>query len=126
MGRLNIEATTRWSGVRGNFGQMPIVVMMSVTDETGAPVTGLQSGAVTVRYLTVPTEGGSLAGNEHHFFEQKGGVPMTAGFYSFTLAPWEDEGEHWIQDQVFLFITVRSGGNRGQALCLATYHEFGL
>ena len=43
----------------------------------------------------------------------------------FVVRRSPEDPPEWLQDQVFLFVTVRGQGSHGQDLCLATYHAFG-
>ena len=123
MGRLHVAATTRWASGTPDFTGIPIMVVLSVTDDTGSPVTGLQPASLFVRYLESPDHGSSAI-QEAAFHEHHSGFPMAAGFYSFVVSPSDElSPPAWLQDQIFLLITLRGGGNQGQAVCLATYHQ---
>jgi hypothetical protein len=122
MARLHVEASTRWAGGGSNFTSIPIMVVLAVTDDAGKPVTGVQAVNVFTRYVRSPDDG-SLATFEEAFREYQTGHPSAQGFYSFVVRPSEGDPPIWVQDQVFLLITIRHAGNNGQAVCLATYHQ---
>lgn len=123
MAKLHVEASTRWAGGGSDFRDKPIMVVLSVTDDAGAPFTGVVAGNIFTRYLQSP-DGGSIATFEVAFVEHHTGHPTAEGFYSFVVRPSEEiHPSGWVQDQVFLFISIRRAGNFGQAICLATYHQ---
>jgi hypothetical protein len=124
MSRINVDATTRWASGTDQFQRIQIMVMLSVTDDAGAPVTGLDSANVFVRYVQGAPEDGSLAATADYFHEYQAGFPKAAGFYSFVISPYGEVGDAgFAQDQIFLLITIQQGAHQGQAICLATYNK---
>jgi hypothetical protein len=123
MARLDVEVRARWAGGTPDFTHAPILVAVSVSAADGSPVTGLTFSEFVVRCLQAPGSGTttvSMDGFEEH---STGGPAGSGGYYSFVVRPSAEGVElPFVQDEVFLFVTVRGGGDDGQTLCLARYH----
>jgi hypothetical protein len=97
-----------------------MLLALSVTDQDGATVDQLPADAIRVGYQQQPEPSeDTLASisNFHHNGPTFGGT----GWYSCIVNSQSPNG--WVQDEVFLCVTVRHGGNRGQAILLARYHQ---
>jgi hypothetical protein len=119
MAKLNLVAATRWAGSAGGFATFPVLVGLCVSDEAGHGLAGLPRDAFEVRYLDDP-DNGAVEAAVTFFRELDGG----AGKYElvFTAGP---EGQHFRQDELFVYLSVASGGDTGHAVTAAHYHVFG-
>jgi hypothetical protein len=133
MARLNVQAAARWAGgqpdeiVAGmlTFQRVAMLLALSVTDMDGAGVQNLLAEEVRVGYQMFPEaveDTIASISDFHHNGPTFGGT----GWFSCIVNPPDANG--WVQDEVFLCVTVRrpgaSGQDRGQALLLARYHQF--
>lgn len=128
MARLNVQAAVRWgSGApaqviagQPTFQVVAMLVALSVTDQDGAMVEQLPVDAIRVGYQEQPEpseDSLALVSDFHHHGPTFGGT----GWYSCIVRPQNPNG--WIADEVFLTVTVRHQGNRGQTTLLARYHQ---
>jgi hypothetical protein len=101
------------------------MVAVSVTDEAGTPVTGLDESAFATRILQAPAHGSATAVRDAFEEHSAGGPEAGQGFYSFVVKPSDEVGGIFVQDQVWVFVSVNTAGNRGQTLCLASFHLLG-
>jgi hypothetical protein len=87
----------------------------------GVGVRELPASAFHVRYQVDPDNSFLAVLSDFH----EHGSPLSGtGAYSLIVKPNDEiTPQIWVQDQVFLFVTVRAAGNHGQALCLATFHK---
>jgi hypothetical protein len=86
-------------------------------------VSGLPRTAFVVHYQQDPDN--SLAAATSDFREHSSAGPVgQQGVYSLIVKPNEEVSpEIFLQDEVFLSVTVRRAGNHGQTVCLARYHR---
>jgi hypothetical protein len=118
--RLNVDVAARWAS-GGGFAITPILVAVSVSDEAGVGIRGLSASAFRVRYQIDPDNSFLGAASDFH---EHGSALSGAGEYSLIVKPTDEiNPQIWVQDQVFLYVTVRAAGNHGQALYLATFHQ---
>lgn len=134
MTRLNVEVAVRWaSGVPDQilagtetFQNIPMLLVLSVTDGDGAKVENLSQDQIHVgyQYAPEPSEDSlAVVSDFNHIGPTFGGT----GWYSCILHP--QPTDIWGQDEVFLCVTVRrpsasgSGQDKGQALTLARYRQ---
>jgi hypothetical protein len=124
MARLNVQAAARWASGAPDFQHVAMLLALSVTDMDGASVQNLSVEEVRVGYQMrpEPVEDTIATISEfHHNGPTFGGT----GWYSCIVNPLDATG--WLQDEVFLCVTVRrpgaSGQDRGQSLLLARYHQ---
>jgi hypothetical protein len=129
MARYVVEASARWAGDAPDaWSRTPIFVAVSVSREDGSPVTGLAQSDFVVRCLERPY--GTIALSIFGFQEHLSGGPLVSGGYywfgvtSFGASQSTEERPEFLQDEVFVLVTVRGAGNNGQTLCLAQYHFF--
>ena len=129
MARLNVQAAARWAGAgpdqilagQPTFQLIPMLVALSVTDENGVGVQDLVESEVRVGYQDqVEAVEGTLTSISH--FHHNGPTVGGAGWYSCIVTSAGPSG--WLQDEVFLCVTVRHGPDRGQTILLARYHQF--
>lgn len=122
MARLHVQAAVRWAGGTTDFRFVPMLVAASVSNDVGAPVPGLPASAFHVRYQLEPASASTAAISDFH---EHSAPQSGAGEYSFIVNPGGETAEQpWLQDEVFLYVTVRNASNHGQTLCLARYHHF--
>lgn len=137
MARLNVKAAVLWTGgqpdqVVGSgptFQLVPMLMVLSVTDQEGAVVQTLTADSIHVngQVLPDPTEGsGGLSISDFHRFGPTFGPNLGSNWYSFVINPPQPG---WLGDQVLLCVTVKhtlpgGGFDHGQDVLLATYHLF--
>ena len=124
MGALNVVASARWTGGVPDFNLFPIYMAVSVSHEDGTPAAGLNQAAFAVRIVQDPDRD-VVAAQLSHFREHTSAGPAgSQGFYSFLLRPSEEGAEtHLADDEVFLLVRIRGGGNNGQTLCYVRYRQ---
>ena len=115
MARLNVVAVSRWGAGGTNFRTTPIVLGLSVSDDTGHGVQGLLQASFHLRVQDDPSA--SADGEIFDFHEHSG--PSGAGEYSLLVR--RPGGVQWPADQVFLYVTVGQAANRGQTVCGAKF-----
>jgi hypothetical protein len=132
MARLDVQAAVRWASLladevvdgKPTFRHVEMLLALSVTDMDGVPVDQLTAEQVRVGYQMqseAPDDTFASISDFHH----NGPTFFGTGWYSCIVNPQEATG--WLQDQVFLCVTVQrpgaSGHDRGRALLLASYHQ---
>ena len=125
MARLNVQAAVRWAGDTPDetgpdaFRNTPMLLAIAVTDGDGVGV-DLNANEIHVGYQhTVEASEDSIAvvsdfhGNGPSFGDTR--------WHSCTVSPQPTDS--FGQDEVFLYVTVRRGQDRGQALVLARFRQ---
>ena len=125
MARLNVQAAVRWAGDTPDetgpdaFRNTPMLLAIAVTDGDGVGV-DLNANEIHVGYQhTVEASEDSIAvvsdfhGNGPSFGDTR--------WHSCTVSPQPTDS--FGQDEVFLYVTVRHGQDRGQALVLARFRQ---
>ena len=129
MTRLNVQAAARWaSGApdqilagQSTYQRIPMLLTLLATNEDGSQVDRLEASDVRVGFQIQPeVSEDSIAEISH--FHHNGPTFGGTGWYSCIVQPPAANG--WVQNEVFLCVTVRKGQGRGQALLLARYHVF--
>jgi len=115
MARLNVVAASRWGAGGPGHATTPIVLGVSVSDDTGHGVQGLSQASFHVRFQDDPSASGDAEIFDFH--EHSG--PSGVGEYSLLVR--RPGGGHWLADQAFLYVTVSQAGNRGQTVCAAKF-----
>jgi len=131
MTRLNVEAQTRWTSAApdegasaATFGHVAMVMALSITNQDGVGVIEVRADEIRVGFQMRPPsdppgdESFAAISDFRHLGPSFGGT----GWYSCLVQPPEPSG--WLQDEVFLCVTVRHAADRGQTLLLARYHQF--
>jgi hypothetical protein len=100
--RVNVEARASRNGTRA-------IIFVSVTDDTGKPITDLSADDLFVRAV------GSVAGGPG--VTMAGVVPKGEGIYAMEILP---AGPPWPPGEHVLAIAVRRVFDRGQTLAVLT------
>ena len=125
MARLNVKAAVRWASGTTSFGTIQMLLTLSVTDQDGMTVDRLTADAVRVGYQVQPEATEDFVASIS-LFHHNGPTFGGTGWYSCIVDPPTPLG--WVQDEVFLCVTVRHPGpsgqeDRGQDILLARYHQ---
>jgi len=123
MAKLHVEAVPRWATGTPDYQSIPVLLLVSVSDDAGVPVTGLHSSSFDVHWLanaetpiaTYLSDFREYSHLSHLLFPQFAG-----GYYSFVVVPVD---VRWNFPQEFLMLSVRNGSDHGQTLCLAQYYR---
>ena len=119
MARLHVDIAARWAS-GGTFATTGVLVAVSVSDGAGLPLQGLPEAAFHARGQDAPDRNFACMISDFHEF---GDVATGAGEYSFVVQPGDEfRPPRWLQDEVFIWVSVSDSGNNGQAVCLAHYH----
>jgi hypothetical protein len=121
MAKLTVEAHARWAS-GAPFSGVPILLAMTVTDDDGIGVHGVTAGDISVRYQEEPEN--SILASMSDLHEHAAGGPFgQQGNYSLIIKPNEEGPPIFLQDEVFLYVSVRHAGNHGKTVCLARFHS---
>jgi len=125
MARLNVQAAVRWAGDTPDetgpdaFRNTPMLLAVAVTDGDGARV-NLNANEIHVGYQhTAEASEDSIAVVSD--FHSNGPSFGDTHWHSCTVSPQPTDS--FGHDEVFLYVTVRRGQDRGQALVLARYRQ---
>ena len=124
MARLHVDVTARWAQDGEDFRNVGILLAASVSDDAGIGVPELPASAFQVRYQDGTEDAFTCDVSDFH----EHGLALAGGAaYSFLVNPGNDyPAAGWVQDELFLYVMVRAGGNHGQTVCMARNHRISI